>query len=75
MYLCCTDAFSALTLLDGWQEEHSAYKKLSGGMLAWLCVQGEVQTCIWPRWCHYHSPSLAPVNPDWLYLSGASSPR
>jgi len=29
-------AFSALTLLVGRQEEHSACKKLSGGMLAWL---------------------------------------
>jgi len=29
-------AFSALTLLVGQQEGHSAYKKLSGGMLVWL---------------------------------------
>ena len=29
-------AFSALTLLVGWQEGHPACKKLSGGMLAWL---------------------------------------
>ena len=28
-------AFSALTLLVGWQEGHPACKKLSGGMLAW----------------------------------------
>jgi len=27
-------------------------KKLSGGVLAWLCVWSEVQTCIWPSWCH-----------------------
>jgi len=32
-------AFSALTLLVGWQEGHPACKKLSGGwMLAWLCL-------------------------------------
>jgi len=31
-------AFSALTLLVGWQEGHPV-KKLSGGMLAWLCVK------------------------------------
>jgi len=31
-------AFSALTLLAGWQEGHSACKKLSGGMLVWLCL-------------------------------------
>jgi len=45
-----------------------------GGMLAWLCVWGEVQMCIWPSWRHCHSLSLAPVNPDWFYLSGAGSP-
>ena len=31
-------AFSALTLLAGWQEGHPACKKLSGGVLAWLSV-------------------------------------
>jgi len=40
--------FSALTLLVGWQEWHPACKKLSGGLLAWLSVWSEVQTCIWP---------------------------
>ena len=39
-------AFSALTLLVGWQEGHPACKKLSGGMLAWLCVWVKVQICI-----------------------------
>ena len=41
-------AFSALTLLAGRQEGHLACKKLSGGVLAWLSVLSEVQTCIWP---------------------------
>jgi len=41
-------AFSASTLLVWQQERHLACKKLSGGMLAWLSVCGEVQTCIWP---------------------------
>ena len=36
-------------------------KKLSGGVLAWLSVWREVQTCIWPSWCHCHSLSLASV--------------
>ena len=44
-YLC---TFSALMLLVGRQEEHPACKKLSGGVLAWLSVWSEVQTCIWP---------------------------
>jgi len=41
-------AFSALKLLVGWQEGHPACKKLSGGVLAWLSVCSEVQTCVWP---------------------------
>jgi len=41
-------AFSALRLLVGRQEGHPACKKLSGGVLAWLSVWSEVQTCIWP---------------------------
>jgi len=41
-------AFSALTLLVGRQEGHPACKTLIGGVLAWLSVWSEVQTCIWP---------------------------
>ena len=41
-------AFSALTLLVGRQEGHPAGKKLSSGVLAWLSVWSEVQTCICP---------------------------
>jgi len=33
-----TVTFSALTLLVGQQEGHSACKKLSGGVLAWLSI-------------------------------------
>ena len=33
-------AFSALTLLVGRQEGHPACKKLSGGVLAWLSLEG-----------------------------------
>jgi len=32
---------SALTLLVGWQEGHPAWRKLSGGVLAWLSVLSE----------------------------------
>ena len=67
-------AFSALTLLVGRQEGHPACKKLSGGLLAWLSVWSEVQTCIWPSWCHCHSLSLASVKsrlvlPFWYRLT------
>jgi len=43
------NAFNALTLSVGWQEGHPACKKLSGGILMWLSVCGEVQICIWPN--------------------------
>ena len=67
-------AFSALTLLVGRQEGHPACKKQSGGVLAWLSVWSEMQTCIWPSWCHCHSLSLAPVKsrlvlPFWYRLT------
>jgi len=41
-------AFSTLTLLVGQQEGHPPCKKQSSGVLAWLSVWSEVQTCIWP---------------------------
>jgi len=41
-------ALNALTLLVWRQEGHPACKKLSGGVLAWLSVWSEMQTCIWP---------------------------
>jgi len=53
--------FSALMLLVGRQEGHLACKKQSVGVLAWLSVWSEVQTCIWLSWCHCHTLSLAPV--------------
>ena len=67
-------AFSALTLLVGRQEGHPPCKTLSGGVLAWLSVWSEVQTCIWPSWCHCHSLSLASVKcrlvlPFWYRLT------
>ena len=66
--------FSALTLLVGRQEGHPACKKLSGGVLAWLSVWSEMQTCIWPIWCQCHSLSLASVKsrlvlPFWYWLT------
>ena len=41
-----THSLSALTLFVGRQEGGPACKKLSGGVLAWLSVWSEVQTCI-----------------------------
>jgi len=35
--------------------------------MAWLSVWSEMQTCIWPSWCHCHSLTLASVK-SWLVL-------
>ena len=50
--VCVCDFFKgssdpALTLLVGQQEGHLGCKKVSGGVLAWLSIWGEVLTCIW----------------------------
>jgi len=37
-------------------------------VLAWLSVWSEVQTCIWPSWCHCHSLSLASVKSSFTFL-------
>ena len=71
---CHDHAFSALMLLVGWQEGHPACKK-SGGVLVWLSVWSEVQTCIWPSGFHCHSLSLALIKSSLVYLSGTGSPR
>jgi len=44
------------------------------GVLAWLSVWSEMQTCIWPSWCHCHSLSLASLKsrlvlPFWYRLT------
>ena len=44
-------------LLVGRQEGHPACKNWVVGRPVW----SEVQTCIWPSWCHCHSLSLASV--------------
>ena len=49
-------------------------KKLRGGMLVWLSVCSEVQTCTRSSWCHCHSLSLASVKsrlvlPFWYQLT------
>ena len=53
---------------------HPACKQLSDVVRAWLSVWSEVQTCIWPSWCHCHSLSLASVKsrlvlPFWYRLT------
>jgi len=74
-------AFSALTLLVGWQEGHLACKKLSGAMLVWLFVWGEMQICICPAdaTATRHSLSCSSksrlVLPEWFCFSGAGLSR
>jgi len=42
----CLQCFDAVGWAAG--RAYPACKKLSGGVLAWLSVWSEVQTCIWP---------------------------
>jgi len=68
-----------LTLLAARQEGHPGRKNVSGGMLAWLCVWGEVQICIWPSRCHCHitiscSSESRLVLPFCFYLFGTTVP-
>ena len=65
---------SGTTRVSQYQKGHPACKKLSGGVLAWLTVWSEVQTCIWPSGFHCHSLSLALVKsrsvlPFWYWLT------
>jgi len=74
LYASASQTFNALTLLVGRQEGHLACKKLSGGVLEWLSVWSEVQTCMWPSGFHCHSLSLALVKsrlvlPFWCWLT------
>ena len=61
-------------MLVGQQERHPACKKLNGGVLVWLSVWIEVQTCIWPSRCNCDSLSVASVKsrlvfPFWYWLT------
>ena len=47
-HVCHDIGRRVLTLLVGRQDWHPACKKPSGGVLAWLSVWSEVQTCIRP---------------------------
>jgi len=65
-------------LLVGWQEGHLACKKLSGGMLAWLCLGLDAdlhmaQLMPLPLTISCSSKSRLGLLP-WFYLSGAGSP-
>ena len=72
---CCWHiSVSALTLLVGGRKGIRPVKNLSGVVLAWLSVWNEVQTCIWPSWCHCHSLYLASVKsrlvlPFWYWFT------
>jgi len=55
--LSCLQCFDAV----GWAAGMGIRPVKNGGVLAWLSVWCEVQTCIWPSRCHCHSLSLALV--------------
>ena len=59
---------------DGWAAGRATgLKELSGGVLEWLSVWSEVQTCIWPSGCYWHSLPLASVKSR-LVFTGTGSP-
>ena len=63
-FLCSVNLFLPSVLWRCWLSGRKGIrpvKKLSGGVLAWLSVWSEVQTCICPSWCHCHSLSLASI--------------
>ena len=76
-YCMSSTSFSCLQCFDtvGWAAgRHPACKNWAVGVLAWLSVWSEVQTCIWPSWCYCHSLSLASVKsrlvlPFWYRLT------
>ena len=68
MTLCCYLFLQCLTpsvlwccWLGGRKGIRPVKTELSGGVLAWLSVCSEAQTCIWPSWCQCQSLSLASV--------------
>ena len=66
-----SNAFSALTPLAGWQEEHPVHKNLSDEVLAWLSVWSKVQmTCVRSSWCKCHPIISALVKSRMIYPSG-----
>ena len=61
-------------MTEAWPITLISASPLSGGVLAWLSVWSEMQTCIWPSWCHCHSLSLGSVKsrlvlPFWYQLT------
>ena len=58
--ICCSPSVLWRCWLGG-RKGIRPVKNLSGVVLAWLSVWSELQTCIWPSWCHCHSLSLASV--------------
>jgi len=62
MYSCaqnCASFYLYLKDMGIWMQR--PVENLSGGVPAWLCVWGKVQICIWPKWYHCHSLSVASV--------------
>jgi len=71
-YLYIFLLLSVLWRYHGWEVGRaSGLQNMSGGVLTWLSVWSEVQTCTRR---HCHSLSLASVNFRLVYLSGTGLP-
>jgi len=63
IYVYCLQCIDTV----GWVTGRAPGCPSCGVVLALLSVWSEVQTCIWPSWCHCYSLSLASVK-SWLVL-------
>ena len=70
-------AFSALTLLVGWQEGHPACKNDWSGTGVVICLERGANDLhnYGPAYTTATPSSLAPVKSRMVYLSGANLPR
>ena len=61
-FYCSRMVISGLAVMEIYRKQNDKFQySWVVLVLAWLSVWSEVQTCIWPSWCHCHSLSLASV--------------
>ena len=57
---CCTQCLVPSVLWRCWLGGRKGIQPVKNWVVGcWLSVWSEVQTCIWPRWCHCHSLVMA----------------
>ena len=56
-FSACAVSALPLVLWHCWLGGKKGIRPVKNFVLAWLSVWSEMQTCIWPSWCHCHSLS------------------